>query len=57
MSDAFSKVSTLKFYIDISDYLYVENSPELNPLTIDLDIDLVTWYDNSTLSVIAPMRS
>ena len=44
MSNAFANVLTLKFYIDLSDYLYVENSSDLNPLTIDLEIGLVTWY-------------
>lgn len=45
MSDAFANVLTLKFFVDLSDYLYVESSTEdINPLTIDLDIDLVTWY-------------
>jgi hypothetical protein len=44
MSDAFANVLTLKFYVDLSDYLCVESSTEdVNPLTIDLDIDLVTW--------------
>lgn len=53
MSDAFSKVSYLKFLVDVSEYLKLEgtnegadyNYAELNPLVIELNVDLVTSAD------------
>ena len=51
MSDAFSDVSNLKFLIDISEYIRLEDNTRekfydnLNPLVLELHIDLVTCVD------------
>lgn len=46
MSDAFSNVSTLKLIVDISEYVKLEGEfQDLNPATIELNVDLVTCSD------------
>ena len=51
MSDAFSNVSSLKFLIDISEYIKLEDNTKekfyanLNPLVLELHVDLVTCVD------------
>jgi hypothetical protein len=51
MSDAFANVTSLKFLVNISEYVKLEDtSPEqyyakLNPLVLELHIDLVTCAD------------
>lgn len=49
MSAAFSSVSTLKLIVDLSDYIKIEDVAQefnqINPLRIDLDVDLVTCAD------------
>lgn len=49
MSDAFSNVSTLKLLVDLTDYLKLDEVEAehkgINPLTIELHVDLVTCAD------------
>ncbi|CAD8121098.1 unnamed protein product [Paramecium sonneborni] len=47
MSDAFSEVTSLKLIVDLSDYLRIEDQSynDINPVTIELDVDLVTCSD------------
>lgn len=51
MSDAFSNVTSLKLLVDLSEYIKLDDTtPEkfystLNPLILELHIDLVTYTD------------
>lgn len=51
MSDAFSNVASLKLLVDLSEYIKLEDSSvekfygNLNPITLELYIDLVTYAD------------
>ncbi|CAD8171964.1 unnamed protein product [Paramecium pentaurelia] len=47
MSDAFSKVTSLKLIVDLSDYIRLEDQvyQDINPITIELHVDLVTCSD------------
>lgn len=44
MSDAFSTVTSLKLIVDLSEYLRMDEI-DLNPVTIELNVDLVTCSD------------
>lgn len=49
MSDAFSSVSTLKLFVNISEYLSVNTTEKyyenVNPLTLEIHVELVTCAD------------
>lgn len=49
MSDAFSNVSTLRLFVNISEYLSVNTTQKyyenVNPLTLEIHVELVTCAD------------
>ena len=56
MSDAFANVSSLKLLVDVSEYVYLEESnlefKNMNPLVLEFHIDLVTCADEVVKKVI-----